>query len=110
MQSIEPLIRARSAEIMLWGLLLVGLSILAAVYIGQRVRNAIFGLQPDEIARLFSEQDAILNTVRSGIIALDPEGNVRNLNQRACEILANRPAVSISHLSLKICFLNMPNF
>ena len=27
-QSIEPLIRARSAEIMLWGLLLVGLSIL----------------------------------------------------------------------------------
>ena len=86
-QSIEPLIRARSAEIMLWGLLLVGLSILAAVYIGQRVRNAIFGLQPDEIARLFSEQDAILNTVRSGIIALDPEGNVRNLNQRACEIL-----------------------
>ncbi len=99
-QSIEPLIRARSAEIMLWGLLLVGLSILAAVYIGQRVRNAIFGLQPDEIARLFSEQDAILNTVRSGIIALDPEGNVRNLNQRACEILGK--PISCIHQPLKL--------
>ncbi|WP_295509621.1 sensor histidine kinase [uncultured Pseudoalteromonas sp.] len=99
-QSIEPLIRARSAEIMLWGLLLVGLSILAAVYIGQRVRNAIFGLQPDEIARLFSEQDAILNTVRSGIIALDPEGNVRNLNQRSCEILGKPP--SCIHQPLKL--------
>ncbi|QLE07788.1 sensor histidine kinase [Pseudoalteromonas shioyasakiensis] len=99
-QSIEPLIRARSAEIMLWGLLLVGLSILAAVYIGQRVRNAIFGLQPDEIARQFSEQDAILNTVRSGIIALDPEGNVRNLNQRACEILGK--PISCIHQPLKL--------
>jgi len=102
-QSIEPLIRARSAEIMLWGLLLVGLSILAAVYIGQRVRNAIFGLQPDEIARLFSEQDAILNTVRSGIIALDPEGNVRNLNQRACEILGK--PISCIHQPLKLADL-----
>jgi len=102
-QSIEPLIRARSAEIMLWGLLLVGLSILAAVYIGQRVRNAIFGLQPDEIARLFSEQDAILNTVRSGIIALDPEGNVRNLNQRACEILGK--PTSCIHQPLKLADL-----
>ena len=102
-QSIEPLIRARSAEIMLWGLLLVGLSILAAVYIGQRVRNAILGLQPDEIARLFSEQDAILNTVRSGIIALDPEGNVRNLNQRACEILGK--PISCIHQPLKLADL-----
>ncbi|MEI5579295.1 hypothetical protein WB472_47070, partial [Streptomyces brasiliscabiei] len=63
-QSVEPLIQARIVEIVAWGLLLVVLSILAAVFIGQRVRNAIFGLQPDEIARLFSEQDAILNTMR----------------------------------------------
>lgn len=90
-QSIEPLIVSRISEILIWGFVLVGLSILAAIYIGQRVRNAIFGLQPDEIARLFSEQDAILNTVRSGIIALDPDGKVRKLSQRACEIL-DRPA------------------
>lgn len=86
-QSIEPLVRDRIVEIIIWGLLFVALSIIAAIFIGQRVRNAIFGLQPDEIARLFSEQDAILNTMRSGVIALDPDGRVRKLTQRACEIL-----------------------
>ena len=100
-QSINPLILSRSAEILNWGLLLVGLSIVAAVYIGQRVRNAIFGLQPDEIARLFSEQDAILNTVRSGIIALDPDGKVRKLNQRACEILDKPTSIVHNNLSLE---------
>ncbi|MBH0069591.1 MULTISPECIES: sensor histidine kinase [Pseudoalteromonas] len=100
-QSINPLILSRSAEILIWGLLLVGLSIVAAVYIGQRVRNAIFGLQPDEIARLFSEQDAILNTVRSGIIALDPDGKVRKLNQRACEILDKPTSIVHNNLSLE---------
>ncbi|WP_076925875.1 sensor histidine kinase [Pseudoalteromonas sp. EB27] len=99
-QSIDPLILSRSSEILIWGLILVGLSILAAIYIGQRVRNAIFGLQPDEIARLFSEQDAILNTVRSGIIALDPDGKVRKLNQRACEILDKPTSIINQNLSL----------
>ncbi|HEA16420.1 MAG: ATP-binding protein [Pseudoalteromonas prydzensis] len=100
-QSIEPLIRARIVEIMIWGLLLVVLSIIAAIFIGQRVRNAIFGLQPDEIARLFSEQDAILNTMRSGVIALDPDGRVRKLTQRACEILDKPVACINQSLTLK---------
>ena len=100
-QSINPLILSRSAEILIWGLMLVGLSIIAAVYIGQRVRNAIFGLQPDEIARLFSEQDAILNTVRSGIIALEPDGTVRKLNQRACEILDKPTSTIHKNLTLE---------
>ncbi|WP_372762167.1 ATP-binding protein [Pseudoalteromonas sp.] len=99
-QSIDPLIRSRSIEILIWGLVLVGLSIVAAIYIGQRVRNAIFGLQPDEIARLFAEQNAILNTVRNGIIALDPHGNVRKLNQRACEILDKPLAYTHQALTL----------
>ncbi|MBB1406293.1 sensor histidine kinase [Pseudoalteromonas sp. SG44-5] len=102
-QSIDPLIRSRSIEILIWGLVVVGLSIVVAIYIGQRVRNAIFGLQPDEIARLFSEQNAILNTVRNGIIALDPEGNVRKLNQRACEIL-DKP-LAYTHQSLTLADL-----
>lgn len=99
-QSVEPLIQARIVEIVAWGLLLVVLSILAAVFIGQRVRNAIFGLQPDEIARLFSEQDAILNTMRSGVIALSPDGRVRKLTQRACEILDKPTASSEPDLML----------
>ncbi|MEI8617647.1 PAS domain-containing protein [Pseudoalteromonas sp. B193] len=48
---------------------------------------------------MFSEQDAILNTVRSGIIALDPDGKVRKLNQRACEILDKPTSIINQNLS-----------
>ncbi|WP_412514810.1 ATP-binding protein [Shewanella indica] len=98
--SVELLILERSS-ILIWGCIsLLLFSIFAAIFIGRWVRNAIFGLQPDEIARLFAEQEAILNTVRSGIIALDPNGNVRKINQRACEILEQ--PLRIQHQSLHL--------
>lgn len=86
--SLEPLINDHGIQLLLLGMLLVAVSVLSAVWISHRVRNAIFGLQPDQIGRLFAEQEAIFNTVLSGVIAIDKEGTVRKFNQRAAEILA----------------------
>ncbi|KUM51903.1 sensor histidine kinase [Rheinheimera sp. EpRS3] len=99
-QSIKPLLYSHGLQLLLLGLLLVALSIFSSIWISRRVRHAIFGLQPDEIGRLFAEQEAILNTVRSGIIAVDPDGRIRKLNQRACEILELAPARHNGKLSL----------
>lgn len=86
--ALEPLINNHGFQLLLLGLLLVAVSILSAVWISYRVRNAIFGLQPDQIGSLFAEQEAIFNTVLSGIIAIDNDGTIRKFNQRAAEILA----------------------
>ncbi|GGO81996.1 histidine kinase [Marinobacterium nitratireducens] len=67
------------------GLLL--LSILLAVWISRRFRAAIYGLEPHQIARLFEERNATLESVREGIIAVNAEGQITTFNQAAAKTL-----------------------
>ncbi|WP_020682325.1 ATP-binding protein [Marinobacterium rhizophilum] len=67
------------------GLLL--LSVLLAVWISSRFRAAIFGLEPHQIARLFEERNATLESVREGIIAVNTEGLISTVNKAAASTL-----------------------
>ncbi len=60
---------------------LVGL--LGAVIIAGRFKKAILGLEPREIASLFQERGAILETMREGVLAVDAGGNLRLANAAA---------------------------
>lgn len=99
-QSVGAIIDRRSAEIVMTvlGVLLMG--VLAAFWMGRQVREMLFGLQPAEIGRLFVEQDAILNTVRTGVVALDADGRIRKINQRAREILSLPDSLQPPHVLL----------
>ncbi|WP_417360896.1 ATP-binding protein [Gallaecimonas pentaromativorans] len=85
--SVNSLISAKLATLVaaVAGLLVLG--VLASLWIARRVKGALYGLQPEEIGRLYAEQNAILNTVRTGILALDNHGVVRKLNRRAKDLL-----------------------
>jgi len=73
----------------LYGVLGVALlvSILAAVVIASRFKRAIFGLEPEEIASLFQERDATLQSVREGIIAINRDGIITTVNRAALTTL-----------------------
>lgn len=71
--------------IVTWALL--ALSILIAYYIGRRFRAAIFDLEPHEIAALFLERNATLESVREGIIAINAEGRITTFNRAAVKAL-----------------------
>lgn len=60
---------------------LVGL--LGAVFIAGRFKRAILGLEPREIASLFRERGAIIETIREGVLAVDQKGLVRLANAAA---------------------------
>lgn len=85
--SIDRDVAGREARILQWLTVSVLGGLLVAVWVGRQVRRATFGLQPEEIGRLYAEQEAILETVQTGIIALDHAGGVRRINRRAREIL-----------------------
>lgn len=68
------------------GLMLL-VSVIAAIIIAERFKRAIFGLEPEEIARLFRERDATLQSVREGIIAVNREGIITTVNRAAYETL-----------------------
>jgi len=71
-------------------LMLVG-SVLAAIVIAGRFKRAIFGLEPEEIAGLFQERDATLQSVREGIIAINRKGIVTTFNRTAIKTLGLDP-------------------
>ncbi|KKN55471.1 hypothetical protein LCGC14_0581980 [marine sediment metagenome] len=62
-------------------------SILAAVVIASRFKRAIFGLEPEEIAGLFQERNATLQSVREGIIAINRDGIITTVNRAALTTL-----------------------
>lgn len=75
-------------------LLIVGF--MGAGFIAGDVKKAIFGLEPEEIAHLYTERNAILESVREGIIAIDSEGTITMVNQAALVSLGYTEAGSLA--------------
>lgn len=77
------------------------LSALIAVWFANHFKQAIFGLEPEQIARLFEEQKATLGSVREGIIAINAEGKVTTFNPAAIETLGLPEGTQLSGKNIK---------
>ncbi len=62
-------------------------SMLIGMGISRHFKRVLFGLEPEEIARLFQERLATLETVREGIISIDHQGKITTFNRTAVEAL-----------------------
>ncbi len=71
-------------------------SILAALWFTRHFKKAIFGLEPEEIARLYEERNATLEAVREGIIAVDVEGRIITFNRAALDTLELKPQAPLT--------------
>lgn len=65
--------------------LIIGL--IGAVLLSYNIKKSIFGLEPEEIAWILSEREAILENMKGGIIAVDEQGEIRLINKSARKIL-----------------------
>lgn len=63
------------------------ISMLVGMAISKHFKRVLFGLEPEEIARLFEERNATLETVREGIISIDREGIITTFNKTAVDTL-----------------------
>ncbi len=62
-------------------------SVLIAVWFANHFKRAIFGLEPEQIARLFEERNATLESVREGIVAINTESKITTINRAAIKTL-----------------------
>ncbi|WP_026575350.1 ATP-binding protein [Bacillus sp. UNC438CL73TsuS30] len=67
-------------------IVLVG-GLLAAQLISLNIKRAIFGLEPKEIAWMYQEKHAIIESIHEGIIAIDTNGRMTVVNETAHKIL-----------------------
>lgn len=68
----------------LLGLLLGGIG---SYLLARRIKRQTFGLEPDEIATLLEQREAMLHGIREGAIATDSLGRVTLLNDEAQRLL-----------------------
>lgn len=64
------------------------LGVVASVLIRRRLDRLTLGLQPDDLATLVQNQQAVLGGVGEGVLAVDREGRVSVCNEQAAQLLA----------------------
>lgn len=64
--------------------LLVGA--LGALFLGRKIKDIMFGLEPFEIAKLVEERSAMLQSVREGILAVDQEARITLINNEGLHL------------------------
>ncbi|KDR94440.1 two-component system, CitB family, sensor histidine kinase DctS [Peptoclostridium litorale DSM 5388] len=65
--------------------LIIGMA--GAFLLAQNVKKSIFGLEPHQIGRLYTEKQAMLDAIHEGIIAIDSNSNITLINDSAINML-----------------------
>ena len=86
-KTVRDVIQPYQQRLLLWILGLFGVGALGTWLIAREVKRSIFGLEPYEIAGLYRERTALLESIREGIIAINEKGKVTVMNQQASQIL-----------------------
>ncbi len=63
------------------------LGIIGGIYLTNNIRKDTLGLEPHEISSLFRERNAILSSIKEGIIAINERGLITMINISASDML-----------------------
>ena len=94
--TVEAIIDRYRLTLILVILAAFGISVLTALWFASHFKKAIFGLEPEQIGRLFEERNATLESVREGIIAINNEGRITTFNRTAIETLGLSPETQLT--------------
>ncbi|UHA75089.1 ATP-binding protein [Paenibacillus sp. 481] len=84
---IDETIMTYRRHIVYFTAIILAAGLLAGYAIARRVKRLIFNLEPEQIAFLFQEKAATLDSIREAIVAVDLQGNIVSMNRRARELL-----------------------
>lgn len=87
-ENMHTIIRNYQSRIVVVFTIVILIGIVVTLKISNDFKNAILGLEPKEIASLFQERTATLETIREGIMAVDADGLITTVNQAAFKILS----------------------
>ncbi|GHD00367.1 ATP-binding protein [Zhihengliuella salsuginis] len=88
---LQSAVRADLASVVLgfapWILGAAGAGTLVSLAAARSIRRRIFGVEPDEVAALLQSQNALLYSVRDGVVGIDDAGAITLLNAEAMRLL-----------------------
>lgn len=96
--SIETSKRTAVIYIILIGIGGLMTGVIGAFLLANNIKNALMGLEPDEITRLYNEKMGILDAIHEGLIAVDDKGKVTLINDSALNILHFEGSISKEYI------------
>lgn len=87
---INETIEAYRDRIVLVGIITLLLGVVCTMLLARNVKKAIFGLEPASIGRLYQENQAVLESIREGIVAVNETGAITLANQTAQRLLGQK--------------------
>jgi two-component system, CitB family, sensor kinase len=69
-------------------LIAIAIGVIGSSFLARNIKKELFNLEPAEIANLFTERNALIESVREGIIMVDANGNITTVNAAAYETLS----------------------
>jgi two-component system CitB family sensor kinase len=89
--AIDQKTRTLAIALGLIALLPLGLGLIGAITMGRRLRRSTLGLEPEQMADLVREHEAVLHGVTDGVVAVDNDGRVTVTNPQAVRLLGSVP-------------------
>lgn len=79
---------SRTNQSIIWTLITsLAIAIALALWLSKNIKTILLGLEPYEMVKLFEERDAIIRTVKEGIVVINRKGHVSQINDEAIRIL-----------------------
>ena len=72
--------------------------IFGAIYLARKVKDILFGLEPEAIAAMLQERNIILDSVREGVITIDDKGIITLVNIEAETLLKDANVLGTDEL------------
>lgn len=79
--------------------LLIGMA--GSLLLARYIKKIMFGMEPFTIAKLFEERNAMLNSVREGILAVDQDSKITIVNEEAIRVFS-RAGISGEPIGRKV--------
>lgn len=87
---IQTIIKSYNNYLWLLLLTLAPVAVIGAILIASYIKKVLFGLEPEEIAHLFFQKEAILQSTHEGIVAVNQNGIITIINIAAQQLLFNQ--------------------
>jgi len=86
------------------GALFIGLLVGAggAVLLARSIKRAIMGLEPEEIATLVEQREAMVEAISEGIVAIDRDNRITLINEAAARILGTKASEVLGRPILEV--------
>lgn len=87
LEDIQSIFWKKVFQMILISFVVLIIGVVGSILLARNIRKDTFGLEPYEIAALYVNRNAILSSIKEGVIAVNQEGTITIVNESAKEIL-----------------------